>query len=85
MNTIDVLKEDVDKCLKETYQHTVEGKTSKENKQTNKKINKTVQDLKVETELIRKTQAGLNLEMKSLGAWTGTSEAGLTNRVQEME
>ena len=41
-------------------------------------MNKTVQDLKVETESIRKAQTEGNLERKDLGIQTGTSGASLT-------
>jgi hypothetical protein len=41
----------------------------------------------METESIKKTQPGDNLEMKILGIWTGTTEAkaSFTNRIWEME
>lgn len=38
-------------------------------------------NLKVNTELIEKTQAEGNLEMKSMGTGTATSEASLTNKM----
>ena len=42
-------------------------------------------DLKMEVELMKKTQTEGNLEMKNLTIWTETTEAIFTNRVQEME
>ena len=49
-------------------------------------MNKTVQGLEVEIELIKKIQTKGNLEMKkNLGIQMGTSEASVTNRTQEKE
>lgn len=50
-----------------------------------KKIHRTVQDLKVGNESKQKTQTKGDLEVKILGAPTGNSEARVTNRMQEME
>ena len=50
-----------------------------------KEINKTVQDLKVEIEAIKKKQTEEILEMENLGKRTGTTHASLTNRRQEIE
>lgn len=47
--------------------------------------NKTVQDLKVEIESIKKSQIEGILEVKILEIWTGTTEMSFTNRLQEME
>ena len=41
--------------------------------------------MKMEKESIKKTQTEGKLEMKSLGTRIGTSEASLTNRIQERE
>ena len=46
---------------------------------------KTVQDLKTEIEAIKKTQTKGILGMENLGKRTGTREASITNRIQEME
>ena len=48
-------------------------------------MNKTVQDIKVEVESIKKTQTEGNPEVKILRTQIGTSEASLTKRIQEME
>lgn len=69
---IEVLKEELTKSFKEIYENT--------NKPW-KKMNKTVQDLKVEIESIKKIQTKVNVEIKN----SGTSEASLTNRIQLME
>lgn len=47
-------------------------------------MKKTVQDLKAEIELIKKTQTG-KLEMKHSGTQTENSEASFTNGIQEIE
>jgi hypothetical protein len=46
-----------------------------------KKINETVQDLKVEIEAIKKTQTEEILKMENLGKRTGTKDARITNRI----
>jgi hypothetical protein len=50
-----------------------------------KKINKTVQDLKVEIEARKKPQAEEILEAENLGKRAGTTDASITNRTQEPE
>jgi hypothetical protein len=50
-----------------------------------KEINKTVQDLKMETEAIKKAQTKGTLEVKNLGMRTGTTDASIANRIQETE
>jgi predicted nucleotide-binding protein (sugar kinase/HSP70/actin superfamily) len=57
-NMTEVLKEEMTKSLKEVYENT--------NKQW-KEMNKTVQDLKVEIESIKKTQREGNVEINNLG------------------
>ena len=52
----------MDKSLKEIH----------ENTNTGRKMNKRIQDLKVEIESIRKTQPEGSLEMKNLATQTGT-------------
>jgi hypothetical protein len=48
-------------------------------------LNKTVQDLKIEIETIRKTQRVTALEMDNLGKGSGDTNASITNRIQEIE
>ena len=43
-----------------------------------KEMNKTVQDLKMEIEAIKKTQTEGILEMENLGKRTGTTDASIT-------
>lgn len=47
-------------------------------------MNKLVQDLKMETEAITKTQMEVTLEMGTLGNRTGSTDTNITNRTQEM-
>lgn len=47
--------------------------------------NKTVKDLKLETESIKKTQTEGILETENFGIWTGTTETSFINRIQQME
>lgn len=48
-------------------------------------MKKTVQDVKVKTESLKKTQTKERLEMKGLESQTKPSEINLTHRVQEVE
>jgi hypothetical protein len=47
--------------------------------------NKTVQHLKMEIEATKKTQTEAILDMENLRKRTGTTDAIITNRIQEME
>jgi predicted nucleic acid-binding Zn-ribbon protein len=48
-------------------------------------MNKTIQDLKREVETIKKTQSEATLEIETLGKKSGTIDANISNRIQEME
>ena len=50
-----------------------------------KELNKTIKDLKVEIETLKKTQRETTLEIESLGKRAGVTNASITNRIQEME
>ena len=50
-----------------------------------KQIVQTVQNLKTKIEAIKKTQTEGILEMENLDKWTGTTEASITNRLQEIK
>ena len=47
-------------------------------------LNKTIQDLKMEVETIKKTQREI-LEIEILGKKSGTIDVSISNRIQEME
>jgi hypothetical protein len=48
-------------------------------------LNKTIQDLKMEVETIKKSQRETTLEIENLGKKSGTINASISNRIQEME
>jgi hypothetical protein len=48
-------------------------------------LNKTIQDLKMEVETIKKTQRETTLEIETLGKKAGTIDVSISNRIQEME
>ena len=50
-----------------------------------KELNKTIQDLKVEIETIKKSQRETTLEIGNLGKRSGVIDASITNRIQEIE
>jgi hypothetical protein len=76
MKMIEAFKEEMNKSLLKIIRSTI---------QHVKEMNKIVQDLKMEIEAIKKTQTEGILEMVNLGKRTGTTEARITNRTQEME
>jgi predicted nucleic acid-binding Zn-ribbon protein len=50
-----------------------------------KELNKTIQDLKMEIETIKKSQRETTLEIENLGKRSGVIEASITNRIQEIK
>jgi predicted nucleic acid-binding Zn-ribbon protein len=48
-------------------------------------MNKTIQDLKMEIETIKKSQREKTLELENLGKRSGVIDASITNRIQEIE
>jgi predicted nucleic acid-binding Zn-ribbon protein len=48
-------------------------------------LNKTIQDLKREVDTIKKTQREATLDIETLGKKSGTIDASISNRIQEME
>jgi hypothetical protein len=50
-----------------------------------KELNKTVQDLKVEVEITKKSQMEATLEIENLGKRSGITDVSITNRIQEIE
>jgi acetyl-CoA carboxylase alpha subunit len=49
------------------------------------KLNKTIQDLKMEVETMKKTQRETTLEIETLRKKSGTIDVSISNRIQEME
>jgi predicted nucleic acid-binding Zn-ribbon protein len=50
-----------------------------------KDVNKTIQDLKMEVEIIKKSQRETTLQLENLGKRSGVIDASITNRIQEIE
>jgi len=73
---IEAFKKEINKSLKEIQENTIRQV---------KEISKTVQDLKVEIETIKRTQTEGILEMENLGKRTGTTDASIAKRIQEIE
>jgi predicted nucleic acid-binding Zn-ribbon protein len=73
---IEVLKEETQKSLKELRENTTKQAME---------LNKTIQDLKMEVETIKKTQSEATLEIETLGKKSGNIDARISNRIQEME
>ena len=48
-------------------------------------MNKTLQNLKRKVETIKKTKSEATLEIEMLGKKSGTIDASISNRIQEME
>jgi hypothetical protein len=73
---LEVLKEETQKSLKESQENAT--------KQV-KELNKTIQDLKMEIEIIKKSQRETTLEIENLGKRSGVIDTSITNRIQEIE
>jgi hypothetical protein len=69
-------KKDINNPLKE-----IQGNTYKQVK----KLNKTMQDLKIEVKTIKKSQRETTVEIENLGKKSGDIVASITNRIQEIE
>ena len=48
-------------------------------------LNKTIHDLKMEVETMKKSQRKTNLETGNLGKRSGVIDTSITNRIQEIE
>ena len=71
---LEALKEETQKSLKELQENTT--------KQV-KELNKTIQDLKMEIETIKKSQRETTLELENLGKRSGVIDTSITNRIEE--
>jgi hypothetical protein len=69
---LEALKEETQKSLKELQEDKI--------KQT-KERNKTIQDLKMELETIKKSQSETTLELENLGKRSGVIDATITKRI----
>jgi predicted nucleic acid-binding Zn-ribbon protein len=70
------LKEEAQNCLNELQESTTKQEME---------LNKTIQDLKREVGTIKKTQSEATLQIETLGKKSGTIDASISNRIQEME
>jgi predicted nucleic acid-binding Zn-ribbon protein len=50
-----------------------------------KKLNKNIQDLKMEIEIMKTSQRETTLEIENLGKRSGVTGASITNRIEEIE
>ena len=50
-----------------------------------KELNKTIQNLKMEIETIKKSQRQTTLEIENLGKRPGVIDANITNRIKEIK
>jgi chromosome segregation ATPase len=73
---VETLEEETQKYLKELQENIA--------KQV-KELNKTIQDLKMEVETIKKSQRETTLEIENLGKRSGVIDASTTNRIQGIE
>jgi DNA repair exonuclease SbcCD ATPase subunit len=73
---LEALKEETQKSLKELQENTT--------KQV-KELNKTIQDIKMEIQTIKKSQRETTLEIENLGKRSGVRDVRITNRIQEIE
>ena len=48
-------------------------------------LNKSIQDLKMEVQTIKKTQTETTLEIENLGNKSGTIDVSISNRIQDVE
>ena len=98
MMMVEDIKKDFNNSLKEIQENTAKQvEDLKEEAQNSLKVlqenmtkqvmelNKTIQDLKREVETIKKSQSGTTLEIENLGKKSGTIDASISNRIQEME
>jgi hypothetical protein len=95
MMIIEEFKKDINNFLKEIQENTgKQVEELKENPLKNyrktqpkelKELNKTIQDLNMEIETIKKSQRETTLNIENLGKRPGVIDASITNRIQEIE
>jgi chromosome segregation ATPase len=76
MMMIEDFKKDINNSLKEIQENTTKHV---------KELSKTIQDLKMEIETIKKSQRETTLDIGNLGNRSGVIDASITNRIQEIE
>jgi chromosome segregation ATPase len=90
MMMVEEFKKDFNDSLKEIQANTAkELQVLKEKEENTSKqvmeMSKTILDLKREMDTIKKTQSEATLEIETLGKTSGTIDASISNRIQEME
>jgi hypothetical protein len=98
MMMVEYIKKDFNNSLKEIHENTakqvedIKEETQKSLKElqenTTKRVmelNRTIQDIKMEVDTIKKTQSEATLERETLGKKSGTIDASISKRIQEME
>ena len=73
---LEAFKKETQKCLKELQENSIKQEIE---------VNKNMQDLKRKIEKIKKTQRQTTLEIETLGKKSGTIDANISNKIQEME
>jgi hypothetical protein len=73
---LEALKEETQKSLRQLQENTTKQVME---------LNKTIQDLKMEVKITKKSQRETNLETEILGKKSGTIDVSISNRIQEME
>jgi chromosome segregation ATPase len=73
---VEILKEEAQKSLKELEENTTKQVME---------LDKTIQDLKMKAETIKKTERETSLEIEILGKKSGSIDVSIRNKIQEME
>ena len=73
---VEALKEEAQQSLKELQENTIKRVME---------LNKITQDLKMEVEIMKKTERKKTLEIETLGKKSGTIDTNISNRIQEIE
>ena len=90
MMMVEDIKKDFNKSLKEIQENTAKELQVLKEKQENTskqvmEMNKTILYLKREVDTIKKTQSKATMEIATLGKKSGTIDASISNRIQEIE
>jgi hypothetical protein len=90
MMMVEDMKKDFNNTLKEIQENTAKELQVLKEKQENKskqvmEMNKTILELKREVDTKKKTQSETKLEIETLGKNSGTINASISKRIQEME
>jgi predicted nucleic acid-binding Zn-ribbon protein len=76
MMMIEDYKKEINNSLKEIQENTYNQV---------KELNKTIQDLKMQVEIIKKSQRETTLKIENLGKKSGAIDASITYRIQEIQ